>query len=75
MTDGDTIMNPEMKRNLKLYRQLKGTTYSSVKLSKVEMLEGMGPSKPLAWISLLTPNLKRIQVSFENLCCIQYYLT
>ena len=39
---------------------LKGITHSSVKLIKIEMLEGIGPSKPLAWISLLTIQFKWI---------------
>ena len=39
---------------------LENRTHSSVKVLKVEMLEGMGPSKPLARISLLTTQFKWI---------------
>ena len=39
---------------------LAGRTHSSIKLLKIEMLEGIGPSKPLAWISLLTTQFKLI---------------
>ena len=30
------------------------------------MLGGMGPSRPLAWISLLTKQLKRIEITPET---------
>ena len=45
---------------------LAGRTHSSVKVLKVEMLEGMGPSKPLAWISLLTMQFKWILITSET---------
>jgi hypothetical protein len=35
---------------------LKQISYRSVRLVKREMLEGMGPVKPPAWISLLIQN-------------------
>jgi hypothetical protein len=35
---------------------LKQISYRSVSLVKREMLEGMGPVKPPAWISLLIQN-------------------
>ena len=37
-----------------LYVNLNGRTHSSVKLLRIEMLKRIGPSKPVAWISLLT---------------------
>ena len=41
-----------------MYINLNGRTHSSVKLLRIEMLEGIGPSKLVAWISLLTAQFK-----------------
>ena len=41
-----------------LYVNLNGRTHSSVKLLRIEMLKRIGPSKPVAWISLLTAQFK-----------------
>lgn len=38
----------------------KGTTHRSIKLVKAEMLEGIGPSRPLPWISLLTTQFANV---------------
>ena len=42
-------------------------TYSSIKLLKKEMLEGMGPSRPLAWISLLKIQLQCVRLHLKVL--------
>jgi hypothetical protein len=47
--------------------KLESRTHSSVKLLKTEMLVGIGPSKPLAWISLLRTQFQWIQIAPENI--------
>ena len=46
---------------------LEGSTHKSVKSLKTEMLEGMGPSKPLARISLLATQFKWIFIKPETI--------
>jgi hypothetical protein len=46
--------------------KLESITHSSVKLLKTEILVGIGPSKPLAWISLLRTQFQWIQITPGN---------
>ena len=49
-----------------MYINLNGRTHSSVKLLRIEMLEGIGPSKLVAWISLLTAQFKWSYITPES---------
>ena len=61
----NVLSNKEFEYATKEY--LECITYSLVKLLKTEMLEGMGPSRPLAWISLLKIQLQCVRLHLKVL--------